>query len=350
MATVTLTKIFNSLKVSSKDMKMYKKILKGTGVDKEQKVVDHFMKKYVYPTNTVFGNAVKSVMTDLLSLDTTAKQFTDATIGFKATSKKYKQILKDNYERVAPLILDAFFKKNNIVNFQLRKQLRDDVFAEFNSFIKGAMSQTDTAVLSDIRKIQREIIQNTLKTKKLKGIPNLNKFIEKEKRDFKKKMLKKYPSIAEKTEGKLLKSRPWTDKAGNTRTMSYTLDNYTNMSIEASIMNTETTAGVIDAEQHGDRVVQYYLANNRVLKTGPFPYCQEILRNQIKGKAILALDEEAASILGIPTVATARANGALDRRRRCRHAVKRITDKNYINTINKLLYAGSLSFEKGEDE
>lgn len=346
---VTLTQIFNSFKVSPKDLKMYKRILRGTGEFREEKVIDHFMKNYVYKLNTVFGNSIKNVLNDLISTDTTSKQFTKETIGFKATSKKYKDILKDDYEKVAPLVLDSFFKRNNIKNMQLRKQLKDSVYDEFNSFIKDAMNLTERDVLNDIRTIQREVIQNTLKTKELKGIPDLNSFIEKEKKGFKKKILKKYPNIKNKLEeGKVLKSKPWKDQNGNIRTMTYTLNNYTDMSIEASIMNTETTTGVINAEQRGQRVVEYYLANNRQLKTGPFPYCQEILRKRIKGKALLALDEEAADILGIPTVATARANGALDRKRRCRHSVRPIENENYNTMINKLLYAGNLTIGQGE--
>jgi len=345
----TLNQIFNSFKVSAKDLKLYKKILKGTTPNREQKVIDHFMKKYVYRLNTVFSKAIKAVFVDLISVDTTAKQFTKSAIGFKVTSKKYKEILKDSYKKIAPLITDSFFKKNNIKNIQLQNKLKKEVFQEFENYIKDAMSLTDKNIIKDIRTIQREVIQNTLKIRKLKDIPDFTEYIAKTEKEFKDVILKKYPGIRQKIEdGKVLKSRPWRDKSGNIRNMTYRLDTYTDFAIENTIMNLESITGTIEAEQSGDRVVEYYLANDRKLKTVPFPYCQEVLRKKIKGKALLALDEGAADILGIDSVSTARAKWAMDRKRHCRHATRKIKDENYLKTIDKLLYAGSLSFAAKE--
>ena len=103
------------------------------------------------------------------------------------------------------------------------------------------MSLTDKTILNDIRTIQREVIQNALKTRKLKDIPNLTEYIVKARKEFKDKILKKYPGIRKKLEeGKILKSKPWRDRAGNIRNMNYTLDTYTGFSIDNTIMNLES--------------------------------------------------------------------------------------------------------------
>lgn len=337
-------KIFRALKVKENDLKLYQRILKKGGVTREQKVLDHFMANYVYMLNSSFIRVIRSVMSDMLTGTATKREVSQNVVKFRLSSKYYKKYMAENYKKVADMVSGSFFDRYNIANRDLRYSIRKEVYEQFNDFIKISMQQTESDILKHIRVLQREIIQKNLKISKLKGIPNIEEIIDLETKNFKKNMLKKYPELAKQfDEGKVLKSRGWTDKDGNFKTRSYTLDTYSDFSIRATMMNMDTTLGIEDATQHGDRVVEFYLKDNRTLKTKPFPYCQKLLRKKVAGKTILALDDTAARILNIPTVATAKANYSLAPLRGCRHSVRRITDKTYINRINKILYVGELS-------
>jgi hypothetical protein len=334
-----IEKIYKAFEVSENDISLYKSILKKVKSNPEQKVLSHFMKNYVYRLNSKFTRILQSVLGEMLRETVTKREITQGIVRFNLSSKYYKQYLTNGYRKIAGMLTGSFFDRYSIADAELRKSIREDVYGQFDNFIKTSMSQTDRDVLKHIRTLQREIIQRNLKKSGLEGVENIDQIMRLEKKNFKKNMLKKYPDLAKQFEdGKVLKSRAFVDQSGTIKVRSYTLDAYTDFSIQGTILNMDTTLGEVDAQQNGDRVVEFYLKDNRKLKTKPFPYCQKIIKKKIAGRSILALDDQAASVLNIPTVATAKSNYSLAPLRGCRHSIRRIKDVSYINKINKILY------------
>ena len=137
------------------------------------------------------------------------------------------------------------------------------------------MSSTEQNVLSYVRKLQREMIKNNLNIEKLKKMDVLDEVILAEKKGFKNNMIKKFPELEKMLdEGKVLKSKPWVDKGGSVRYRTYTLDEYNEFATRQTIMNMDRTCAQEDALQNEERVVEFYLRDNRTLKTRPFPECQ----------------------------------------------------------------------------
>jgi hypothetical protein len=339
-------KLFKGAKVSDADLTMYKKILRGNTEGKEEKVIEHFMTTYITPLNGKFQKAISSVLLDSLTGELTSMQASKNIIGFQATSKAYVKAITNNYNEVAEMVFGSFMDRYDIKSKDLVKALRSEVFQQFSELTQSTMKMTEETVLKYVRTLQREMIQRNLHVDRLKKMDVLDSVIADEKKLFKQNMLKKYPDLEKALEsGRVLKSKGWTDKQGDLKFRAYTLDDYTDFSVRRTLLNLDTTAAQIDATQSGERVVEFYLRDNRKLKTVPNPVCQEILSKRIKGRAILALDEEAASILGIWTVEQAKENGSMQLSRHCRHSVRRIDNVEYLRMIDKILYVGSISFK-----
>lgn len=341
---IDYNQIFSKFNISPADKEMYAKILASKAQEKEFKIIDHFMKVYVYKMNARFQKVIESVLLTSITETLTQKEITAEIVGFQSASTYYTKILQTNFNEVSDMLVESMIDKYQIKNAQLAKAIRQEVYQEFNTFINGTMSMTEQDVLKYVRTLQREMLQRNMKLDVLKQSGVLDNVIEKEKKLFKENMLNKYPQLKKMlNDGEVLKSRPWIDANGELKYRTFTLDEYTEMSVQQTILNADRTITAASATQNNERVLEYYLRDNRVLKTYPNEVCQSIIKKKIKGKAILALDIQAAKVLGILTVDEAKAKGAMNISHHCRHSVRRIEDKDYLNMIDKLLYASSVA-------
>lgn len=233
------------------------------------------------------------------------------------------------------------FKMHGITRAELQKAILDGTVNQFESYIKGAMANTPATVLQSIREIQREWI---LRNQKIRFSRDMDAILYRGEDEFKQMLKRKYRPLFDQIEkGQILKSRTMGD--GNVR--SFTLSEYVDMSVRATVMNVDRNSAEIAANFYGDRVVEYYLRDTRPVKTEEREVCANILGRRIKGKALLALDEDTARVLGIMTIDHAKREGAMFIH--CRHSIRRI-DAATRNEINKALHLAGLVTDVGEEE
>jgi hypothetical protein len=137
--------------------------------------------------------------------------------------------------------------------------------------------------------------------------------------------------------GNILISRKFGPEGESVR--HYKVDYYTDMATRATLLNVDRNSNEIMARVNGERVVEYYLSDPRsVIKEREI--CIEILNNLVEGISILALDEEAASILGCMTVEEAQNTPDFAMGIYCRHGLRRLSE-DYLAMINDKIKAAA---------
>jgi hypothetical protein len=231
------------------------------------------------------------------------------------------------------VIAKHVFETQGITKKSLKDAILKATIDQFETYIDGAMSGTQAEILADIRSMQRDWIIRNQNIRKMKDVDDLLYGSEKE---FKKFLRKKYPRLFKAMEeGAILKSRPWEDKNGNIKNRYYDLEEYTDFSVRATVLNIDRNSAEVSAQMRRHRVVEYYLRDNRPIKTEERPVCQHILDKKVHGKSLLALDDEAAGILGIMTIHRAKTEGAMFIH--CRHSIKPVS-KAFNEQVNKVIY------------
>lgn len=242
------------------------------------------------------------------------------------------------------VIAEHVFKLNRLNKKSLQNAVLRATVDQFESYVKGAMSGTQPHILAMIRNCQKEwILRNQgLRFREGRDVANTLYAAEAE---FKEMLLKKYPELRKAMEkGQILRSRPYGPNLNEYK--HFTLSDYTDMSVRATVLNVDRNAAEVAANFHGDRVVGYHLRDHRPIKTDEREICEDILRKKIKGHSLLALDDEAATLLGIYTVQDAKRKGAMFIH--CRHSIYRL-NKADLGEIHKLLYIKSLEVKDDEE-
>ena len=328
--------IFNKFNISDKDLALYKDIIaKATSFEEIESVINHFMANYVTPMNMNYNNLIQDTLNISLSTKLTEKELYSLNNTFVYSSTNYQQVLQNNFAIIAELTVD---KNLGLIggDEKLIKSMTDDLIAQFNLRIEGAMANTRSDVLGYVRKLQREMIirNNMLSTMQQHGVAE--GIIEQEKALFKKNMLKRYPQLKKQLEdGKILRSRTYYDKNGNARFKSYTLDDYAEMSVSETLKNADRDAVEYVAETYAEPAVEFYLRDNRHVET-PNTACEYITSKTVFGKHLLATNNHAANVLGIWTIDRAKAENSLNISFHCRHSIRRL-DADTLNKINKMI-------------
>ena len=238
MDIVRYKTLFEKFNVSKADLVMYEaKINSAKSFSDVEPVITHFNTRYVVPMSKEFTNLVTDTLTIALSLEVNSKTVkTNETI-FIMASSAYQDTLRKNYIIIADMVgsktADLFGATTTVKN-NLIKHLIDS----FDTRITGAMTTTQAEVLSYVRTLQREAIIKNHQLFLMNKEGAVNSLIEAEKALFKQNMLKKFPHLKNSLEnGKVLRSRPWTDKEGRIRFRSYSLEDYTEMATSETLKN-----------------------------------------------------------------------------------------------------------------
>jgi hypothetical protein len=225
----------------------------------------------------------------------------------------------------------VIFKGAGLTDPKVKDAILKEVLTDYEQRIEGAMSQTQTFVLNGIRTLQREMITENLLIKKgnLKG-----EMLDAEVAQFKKSLQDKYPELYRgMKEGNILVSRKFGPDGETVR--HYKVDYYTDMATRTTLLNVDRDTNTIMAMVNGERIVEYFLSDPRTVRKDR-EICQDILRHKTEGMSLLALDDEAAEILGIMTVDEAMSTPDYAMGPYCRHSIRRLPE-GFLRMINERL-------------
>lgn len=330
------TTVFQKFKISKSDEKLYKQLVESaTTAEELDKVINHFMSKYVIKSNQNIYNLILDTLNISLTQQLTAKETSELQTVFTLSSRVYEDVLKINFAIISNMIIPTITNMVGGDKF-IEKQLVNQLVESFENRIMGAMATTRADVLTTVRQLQTEMIIRNKQYLAMKENGVLDSIIEKEKLRFKQDMIKKYPRLEKMlNEGKVLKSRSWTDKDGIERFKSYTLDDYTEMSVSETLKNVDRDAVELVAKYSGDCVVEFYVADNRNVEE-PNHACEKIMNNKLYGKSLLATSEYYSKLFGIWSIDKAKAEHSLEISRHCRHSIRKAPE-DILNKLNKLI-------------
>jgi hypothetical protein len=343
----TYRTLFQKYEVTASDRKSYEAIIAAaTSFDEVEQIINQFMGDYVSKMNKHLTTMIQDILNTAISTEMLNSEVRNAENVFVFSSSVYERTLKANYAIVADMVagkcVDLIHGKPKV-----QKMLTDNLISQFNTRIEGAMANTRADVLNYIRKLQREMI---LKNRQLMQMASQGMFegaIETEKILFEKNLLKKFPQLEKMLkEGKVLKSRSWVDDKGVERFRTYTLEEYTEMSVSETLKNVDRDAVEYSAKYMNEPVVEFYLRDHRHVED-PNEACAHIMNKKLWGMSLLATSESAARVLGIWSIDKARAEHSLEIARHCRHSIRRCSDE-VLNKINKLLNISGLTDQINE--
>ena len=249
----------------------------------------------------------------------------------KKTVSIFKEFTKEVY---TPIL----FERLGTTKPELKATIMRQTLSEFTDKTRGALANTDAAVVRSIRKMQTDIIKNNLKIAAKENIPGiLSKEVNAFKAGLTKELRKNNPDFYRMLEkGTLIKSRTRADGTY----ISYSLENYAEMSVRTTLLNVERTSVEVAALDEEAPLVGYELIDDRPLKGEEREICQHIINNKVRGKSVLALTQDVADALGIMTIDEAKADGAMGVN--CRHGLVPL-DTEYLIEVEKVLLLKGLS-------
>ena len=317
--------LFAKYAVTDKDLALYRNMIESGD---EEEAIDLFVEKYM--------NSVSELYTE-----TTQESLKKAESGEMKQGEKGKLIrnvvlstgaasllLKNNFgkfikESYAPTI----FKEQGITSVKTKNAILEATLSEFDTLTTGAMNETQQFVLTNVRQMQRNMI---IGNQRLTGAKNLDREVWLFKKRLKQSMPDYYKALEK---GAVLKSRTM----ANGKIVRYKLENYADMSTRTTLLNVDRVATEVRVGINGDNIVEYYLRDNRKLKTGiEREICKTILASSFLGKSVLAMDQATGGKLGIMTIDAAKGQGAMGPY--CRHSIRSVS-RNYLIKVNKLLKA-----------
>lgn len=309
-------KLFGDFKVSEKDLSHYKQLISE---GKEEQAVDEFLAKYVEPHVEQYQLTLQFYLkqASLGQLSAPDKSGLEKSVALLTVG--LSSLLVSNFSDFAnQVIAPPVFERNRIITTAVRKSILDQTVSQFEELTKNTLLETQSNVLTYIRTLQKEMI---IENQKILRQGFTEKDLSAEITRFKSSLREKFPDLFKAMEnGQILKS---TAKADGT-TRNYKLDNFLNETVRTTILNIERNAVQVDAELSGDQVVEYRQLDMRTVKQ-PREICIHILSRRVNGKALLAIDQETASRLGILTIADAMSQGAMGNY--CRHGILRVSEE-----------------------
>ena len=328
--------IFQKFKVSKADETVYFHLLSSaTTMEEVDRVISSFMQKYVNKSNQQMYNLILDTLNISLSKELTASQTSQLQTTFILSSRVYEDVLKTNFAMIVNLIIPSVTDMVGGDKF-IKEQLVNQLIESFDNRIQGAMAMTRADVLENVRVLQREMIIRNQQYLAMKKNGVLDSIIDEEKLKFKSDMLKKYPKLEKMLkEGKILRSRSWKDKNGNETFRSYTLDDYTEMSVSETLKNVDRDAVEIVAKYQGDPVVEFYLADHRAVEEAN-PSCEYIMSQKLYGVSLLATTDYYSKLFSIWSIDKAKSEHSLEISRHCRHSIRR-APAHIINKLQKLI-------------
>lgn len=295
---------------------------------KQEAALEEFIKLYVLRNAKIFARYLSSLMSKSLSL-LSNKEIDEISILISSTVTGYKTALKSTYGNfIKNIYLDKVFKFLNITNPIVAKKIKNSTIKQFYKNIDGALAQTDRDVVKQIRKIQVDLIKRNKELEKIKSLKNV---IEKEKqimrKNLEKDLQKKNIDFFRMKDGEAF-VRYKDGKLVN-------FEAYNEMATRTTTLNVEREAVEVNEKIEDHRTSEYFLRDERTLKTKPREICKHIMSKRFYGRALIAHDDSAATIFDIHTISSAREEGAMGPN--CRHSIRALSESDYAR-IARILY------------
>jgi hypothetical protein len=320
--------LFSEFNVTDKDLKRYEKLVKQ---GKAEQAIDEFIEKYMVDVVQLYNATIQRYMEYAEEGQMKRSDLNQIITSTVLLSDGLSRNLNKNFKVFATgIVAVAIFIQMGIKSRAVKNAILDATVNEFITKTAGAMAETQQHILTGIREMQQAMV---IQNQKIRQMPSIDELINKEIAQFRENLRRQFPEYYRSMEdGALLKSRRFTS-AGKLK--SYKLEDYTEMSARTTILNVDRTSVEVVAKIEGIKVVEYYLRDNRKLKTGfEREICKSILGKTILGKSLLAMDQATANNLGIRTIEHARSDGAMGPW--CRHSI-RFVSNTFKNKVNKML-------------
>jgi hypothetical protein len=334
--------LFQKYSITAKDKARYTDIIgKASTFDEIEQVINLFMKDYVKSMNADLTNLIADTLNIALSSELMNRELASVENTFIFSNNAYENTLKANYAVIADMISAG---ASDIIgsNPKVQKMITDKLITEFNARIEGAMANTRADVLNYTRKLQREMIIRNRQLAQMGEFGSMEGAIAQEKLMFEQNMLKRFPQLEKMLkDGRVLKSRTFLNSAGNETYKTYTLDDYTEMSVSETLKNVDRDAVEFTAKYMNEPVVEFYLRDHRNVED-PNTACEHIMQTTLWGVPLLATSQHVANLLKIWSLDKAKSEHSLEISRHCRHSIKRASDE-IINKVNKLVNIAGLT-------
>lgn len=317
--------------ITSEDLEDYRDLVL---IGREEEAVEQFILDYMLEEVSLYEDTLSKYMTITYQGELPEDSLNNLLASIAGLSLALSFSLKSNVSKfvtnvVGPNILD----KAKIVQEDVREAILRETTSRFNTLVDGAMSQTQGNVLGYIREMQRRlIVENQLIRNKNWSESTIQLEIARFRQELKDNFPQYFKAMEER---KFLTSKRFGEFGEKVN--YYKLDNYLDMSIRTTILNVDRVSVEVSAKAEDMPVVEYYLRDNRVLKTGQErEICRSILSDVILDKSILAVTQEASELLGIMTIEEAQNTPDYAMGVYCRHSI-RLLSKTYLRKINAIM-------------
>ena len=312
--------LFSRYHVTKKEINRWTMMIEaGNG----EKAIDEFIAKYTTGPAELYTAAMQDYLRIAESGEVPRSGLNKITTSVVAISSAYASNVISSFstfvkEAVAPTI----FEKFKITSPSVKQSIFDATIAQFGNLTEGAMTMTQNNILTGIRQMQMEMIQ---RNQAMRSRVFASSHLDKEVDDFKKRLKQTYPNYYKGME----EGRVLMDRNGK----QWKLEDYATMATRTTILNVERTSVEIISKIGSQRVVEYFLRDSRTLSSGnEREICKEILSKKVLGKSVLAMDLKTARILGVFSLDTAKAKGAMGPW--CRHSIRPVS-KVYNRKLNR---------------
>ena len=338
-----LSRAFTKFQVKQKDIIRFRKLIERGDFER---MIELFNELYMIPPALLYTEIIQSHLTHAQTGQMPRKDQQAMSTAITASTALATGIFISNFTRVTTeSVAPSVFASNNITSPGLKKQILDETMKEFNELTRGAMSRTNNEMLSNIRRVQREMIVENQRIALLTKDGAVNSVIDAEKRRFKKDLRRRFPDYYKAMEdGLILKSRPFGEPP---RVRRFKLDHYVELSTQTTIMNVERKSVEVDTRTDGILVMEYKPIDTRRLKGKAREVCQEILGKRILGRSLVAMNTTIARQLGILELEEAKSRGAMGVL--CRHGLKK-PSKTYLKSVQKETGVKLIEFPRKPDE
>ena len=300
--------------------------------EEDQDALDVFIERFIINPSDSYSDAMRYYLNSIDSGAMTSTNQNQLITSVALLTAGLVTLLSKNFRTYVKDIYSGFiYDKVGLKKKAIQSAISSEVISEYEQLISGTLSNTQNFIVNAIRTVQREIIaENLFITKqKLSGVA-LTREIER----FKSSLKTRYPNVYKAVEnGNLITTRSFKD--GKEATRHYKLDYYADLSTRTTLLNIDRITNEVVARSEGDKVVGYELVDSRNVKKER-EICQQILSKEILGRSILALDDNAAVLLGIMTVDEAKSTPDYAMGPYCRHSLVKL-DKEYLDQIDLLL-------------
>lgn len=300
--------------------------------DRVQEAIDYFIDEHMLPPGRKYQDTLSKYLLQSSkgplkneNKNRLIRNITLLTLGLSSLLyANYNSFIKKVYS-------NHVFKSAGLSDSKSGKAVNSEILNGFDQIIHGTLTQTQYFVTNSINSLQTEIftINAFINKTGIEG-EDLNIAIK----EFYKNLKTKYPQIFKAIKnGNVLVTSKYGQEGF--RVKHFKVDNYLDLLSRNSILDLDRATNIVAASIAGEKVVQYYLADNRPVKKYR-EICQQILANKVNGVSILALDDITANKLGVMTISEAESTPDFAMQINCRHSIKRL-NRAYLNEINKIL-------------